>query len=109
MQEPQSLCRQIGSQLGNPGKVATRAVEACNQTRPDRIGTDHEYNGNSCRRGLGRADGSLIERRDNQRHLLSDQLSGEHFHSSFAVVGKAVLERNVLALDEARLSQASMK
>ena len=109
MQEPQSLCRQITTQLGDPSEVAARAVETRNQTPSDGIGAAHEHNGNSCRRGLGRADRSLIGSRYNQRHLLLDQFGGKRLRSFIAIFGKTVLDRNVLALYEARFSQASMK
>ena len=55
MQEPQSPGLQISTPLGNPSEVAARTVEACYQTRLDRIGAAHEHDWNGCCRHLGRA------------------------------------------------------
>ena len=79
-------------------------MEARHQTHLHGVSAAHEYDRDGLCRALGRERGGW-PRGEDHRDLAPDELSGKLRQSLCAAVGRAVLDRHVLALDEAlRLS-----
>jgi hypothetical protein len=76
------------------------------ETRPDWTGSPPATNtiGTDDGSGLGRGRRTLVA--DNHSHLALDQVRHETWQSTILVVRVAILDRNVLAFDEASLLQA---
>jgi hypothetical protein len=62
--QPEPFCSKFRAQIGHAGKIAARAVDACNQLGCHRIVVDCEYNwdrGGRCLGSVGRVEGTANE------------------------------------------------
>jgi hypothetical protein len=65
MKQPEALCIDVASQYGNAREIATRSIEARDETLPHRIGAAEEHDGN---RG-GQCLGGIIGARAGSDHV----------------------------------------
>ena len=108
-QEFQPLCRQLATEKIDPGQVAARPGEAGDKTEPDRVFAGDEDDGDrrGCRLGRQR-DGSTADRGDHG-DLPANQIGRQRRQPIDLILGPAVFDRHVLALDKARFLQALAK
>ena len=108
-QEFQPLCHQLGREKIDPRQVAARPGEARDQTEPDRVFGD-------ARRRWGSSwlppwpptpEGCLP--RDDHGDLPADQIGRQRRQPIELILGPAVFDRHVLALDIAGVLQALAK
>ena len=93
----------------DPCQVAARPGEAGDKTKPDRVFGDDEDDGD--RRGcrLGRERRSGTSGRDDHGDLSANQFGRQRRQSIDLILGPAVFDRHVLALDIAGVLQALAK
>ena len=89
-----------------PVSVAARPGEAGDKTEPDRVFSDDENDGDRRGRSLGREGRSGTAGRSDHGDLTANQVGRQRRQSIQLIVGPAILDRDVLALDEAGLLQA---
>ena len=108
-QEFQPLCRQLGSEKIDACQVAARPGEAGDKTKLDRVFGDDEDDGD--RRGcrLGRQRRSGTSGRDDHGDLPANQFGRQRRQPIDLVLGPAVFDRHVLALDIAGVFEALAK
>jgi hypothetical protein len=97
-QKRKSLHFQLGGKETHPGHVATRLVEACHQAEPHWIIAVSEDDRNRCRRGFGSQSGPVAATRDDQCHLLANQLSGHRWQLVILAFGKAIFDPHILTI-----------
>ena len=108
-QEFQPLCRQLSIEKIDPCQVAARPGEAGDKTKPDRVFGDDEDDGD--RRGcrLGRQRRSEVAGRGDHGDLPANQFGRQRRQPIDLILGPAVFDRHVLALDIAGVLQALAK
>ena len=108
-QEFQPLCHQLATEKIDPRQVAARPGEAGDKTEPDRVFGDDEDDGD--RRGcrLGRERRSGASGRGDHGDLSANQFGRQRRQSIDLILGPAVFDRHVLALDIAGVLQALAK
>src|SRR5262245_36670546 len=107
-QEFQPLCCQLGRENTDAGEVATRPGEARNKTNADRVITGYEDDWDCRRCRLGCEYGRCTDRSDHG-NLSANQIGRQLRQSIKLVLGPAVDDRDVLALDITGLFQALAK
>ena len=108
-QEFQPLCRQLDRENVDPRQVATRPGEAGDQTKLDRVFAGKEDDGDRCGRRFGRECGRNTSDRGDHGDLSPHQFRRQRRQPIDLIVGPAVFDDNVLALDEARVFQPLAK
>src|SRR5262249_43250647 len=106
VQEPKPLAHNAHCQISDTCRIAPRLVEASDQARFDRVhaGAEDNWNGRgqafeyACRISAGGSG--------DDRDATSDQISGPFRQPIVLIVGPAIFDRYVLALDKARIFQA---
>ena len=78
MQEPEALGGELHVHGDDTGDVAARLIEACNQTRLNRVTAEAEHDRNRRGRGFGRERRWRAAHRGDDKHLAADQI-GCHF------------------------------
>ena len=107
-QEFQPLRRQLRGEKIDTRQIATRPSEAGDKTEPDRVFGHHENDGDRRRRlGCGHRRGRST--RHDHGDASADQVGCQHRQSIDLIVGPAVFDRHVLALDIADVLQALAK
>ena len=108
-QQLQPLCRQLSVEKIDTCQVAARPGEAGDKTKPDRVVADDEDDGD--RRGcrLGRERRSGASGRGDHGDLPANQFGRQRRQSIELILGPAVFDRHVLALDIAGVFQALAK
>jgi hypothetical protein len=104
MQQPQLLGRQISSGKHHAGDVAARPAEAGHQACSDRIEAGGENDWNRRRRCLDSRYRNAV--RHDHVHLAADEFCRHPRNPVILIVGPAILDGDVLALDESGLVQA---
>src|SRR4029450_9750313 len=107
-QEFQPLCGQLTSENIDPRQVAFRSGKARHKTEPERVfpGEEHDGDRRGCRLGSGRR--SIVGRGD-YGALSADQFGRQLRQSIELILGPAVFDRPVPALDVAAILQALAK
>src|SRR5262245_8766891 len=107
-QEFQPLCGQLTSENIDPRQVAFRSGKAGHKTEPDWVfaGEEHDGNRSGCRLGSDRR--SIVGRGD-YGDLSADQFGRQLRQSIELILGPAVFDRHVPALDVAAILQALAK
>jgi hypothetical protein len=105
-QKLQPLCHQFASEKVDTCRVAARPREACHKTEPYRVFADAEDDGDRRRCSLGRERHSEASARGNHRDLSANQLGRQHRQPIEFVLGPAVFDGHVLALDIAGVLEA---
>ena len=108
-QEFEPLRYQFAEQEIDTGQVAPRSGEAGHQSKLDGIFGDQEHDRNDGGRGLGCDGWSGATMRGDERDPLANQLGRQCRQAVELVLGPAVFDRDVLALDKARLLEALAK
>ena len=105
-QKSQALGRQLGVEKVDPREIAARPGEARHQTKLDRIFANDEDDRDfrSCR--LGRSRRRRPSGRSDHRSLAANQFGHKRRQSIDLILGPAVFDCDVLALDIARVFQA---
>jgi hypothetical protein len=108
-QESQSLCGQLANEKVDACQVAARPGEAGHKTEPDRVFAYDEDDGDrrGCRLGRERHSGASV--RGDHHDLPANQLGRQRRQPVKLVLGPAVFNRHVLALDIAGVFQALAK
>jgi hypothetical protein len=105
------LAETLGSHIdrgeGHAGDVAARPIEIGNQARSNRIVADYEDDRCRARCRLGGLRRSAVA--DDHRHPTPHQVCRQLRQPILLPVRPAVLHRDILAIDEARLLQALLK
>jgi hypothetical protein len=101
MQQFQPFGRQRCGEESEAGDVAARPVQALHEAGARRIAAADEHVGG---RGHGGPHRKMIA--DDHRHVPAHQVGRQRRQPIEIVVGIALLNRHVLALDKARLGQA---
>jgi hypothetical protein len=102
VQQLDPLGRQLrAAEEGHPGEVSTRPLEARDQARLDGVPAGHEHDRHRRGSGLGRDRRALVAH--DHGDLALDQVRHEAGEPAVLVVRVAVLDCDVLALDEAAL------
>jgi hypothetical protein len=104
VQQPQLLRYQICNGENHAGHVAARPAEAGDHTHSDRIGAGNEDDRNRPGRHLDRHHGIAV--RDDYPCLANDKIGRQPWQPIAPIVRPAILDRDVLTLDEASLVQA---
>ncbi len=99
-QQPQSLGCELGVQRGDTGDVAARPAQAVDQTERDRVGAGGEHDRNARRRRLGDDRRRCTARRRDHADLPADQIGRHRRQILIPARGPAILDGDVLALDE---------
>ncbi len=107
-QQFQALRNYLGPEDVPSRRVASRPVEACDETQLHRVTAGGEHDRNGCGRLLRRPCRGRPGR-DQQRRRKRDQLGRERRQTIEASLGESVLDRNIPADDEARLFQSVQK
>jgi hypothetical protein len=107
-QEFQPFCHHLTHENIDAGQVASRPGEASHKAKPDRVFADREDDGD--RRGcrLGRQSDMITDSGDHG-DLAVDQIGHQLRHPIDLILGPAVGNRHVLALDVAGLLQTLAK
>ena len=108
-QHPEPLGGNIGVDRGDAGDVAAGPVEAGDKAEFDRIAAGGEHHRNGSGGVLGRHRGGGAAGGGDQRHLAADQLGGEVRQPLVVPVGPAIVDGDVVAVDETGLAQAFEK
>ena len=103
-QQLQSLRPQHAAEKAHAGDVAARPVEAGDQALLDRVAAAPEDDRH--RRGCGLGGERRIVVPDDHGHRPAEQIGHQGRQSISLIVRRAILDRDVLALDEARVLQA---
>src|SRR5262249_19241801 len=107
-QEFKPLCGQLTTEKIDPCQVAARPREARDQAQPDRVLGDDKDDGNCRGGGLGGKRGGRAHGGDRDRPV-TNQLVCQLRQSIELILGPAVFDRHVLALDVAYILQALAK
>ena len=107
MQQPQPLCHHLGGEEIDSGRVAAGPGEAGDQTELDRVLGDAEGNRNGRGRRLGRECRCRAPRHRDEAHLPANQIGHQGRKPIELVVGRAGVDRHVLALDVADFGEAA--
>src|SRR5262245_29773949 len=83
------------------GRIAVGSGEAGNEPSLDRIAAAVEHYGDRCRRSLGSSSGRFAADRDDDGDLAANEIGSQRRHSLVVALGPAVLDRDIVALDEA--------
>ena len=104
-QELQPLCRQLATEKIDTCQVAARPGEAGDETKPDRVFADEEDDGDrrGCRLGRERRRVPPVAAITATR---ANQIGRQRRQPIDLVVGPAVFDRHILALDVASVFQA---
>src|SRR5262249_20144343 len=102
-QEPKLLCSKVHRDEADTGDVAARPVEVGDEAIPDRVAPGHKDDRHRCHCGLGCERSRGIA--DDQGYLLAKKVRHQKRYPSL-ILGRAELDRDVLALDEACFRQA---
>ena len=101
-QELEPLGRKLRGDEGDTRDVAARPVEAGDEAELDRIGAEREDDGYRRGRRLGRERRPGAAAGNNHRYLAANQIGRQRRQPIRFVVGPAVFDRDVLALDDSR-------
>ena len=107
-QQLQPLCRQFETQQIDAGQIAPWARQTGNETKLDRVFGDKEHDGNRRCCTFGRQRRGKACGRGNDRDLPANQI-GRQLRQAIDLLGPAVVDRHVLALDIAGLFKALAK
>ena len=99
------LGHQIAGEHGDAGDVAARSVEAGDEARLHRIAGGHHNDGNCGGPGFG-CGGWNVAERSNHPNAQADKIGHQHRQPIMLIVRPAILDCDVLALDETSLVQA---
>ena len=102
----QSLGHQLGENESNAGQISAWAAQACNKTKLDWIDGNGEHDWNS-RGGLFSGERRIKRTGFNQVHFPSDELACQGGQSIVLGIRPAVLNVDVVAVDEASLPEAA--
>ena len=102
VQEFQPLCHQLTSEKINPCQVAARSSETGDQTKHDRVSACDENNGDRRCRRLGHQKHFITSGGDHG-DLAANQIGRQLRQPINLILGEAVCDCHVLALDIARL------
>src|SRR5262245_20050521 len=105
-QEFQSLLGQLDNKKVDPCQVAARPGEAGHKTELNRVFADDESDWDRCGGRLGRKRHSDASARGDYRDLSANQFGSQHREPIELILGPAVYDRHVLALDVAGVLQA---
>jgi hypothetical protein len=100
VQQRQSFGHQLGSEEVEPGDISIWPMEARQQTHLHGVPAAHEYDRDGLCRTLGR-ERCGWPRSEDHCDLTPDEFSGKLWQFLRATLGRAVLDRHVLPLDEA--------
>ena len=101
MQQPQALLRQFRGEDVDTGRIAVGTGEAGDEPRLDGIAGAVEHDGDRCSRSLDRSSGRFAADRDDDGDLAANEIGGQRGYSLVLALGPAVLDRDIVALDEA--------
>ena len=101
----QPLCGQFTCEPIDACQVTVRPGEADDKTKPDRIfgGAEDDGNLRGCRLGRERGGGDAC---NDHCDLSANQFGRQHRETIALIVGPAILDGHILALDKARVFQA---
>ena len=105
-QQLQALRLQCRGQNADPRRVSAGPVHAGHEAQFDRIAPGSEDDRDGCSRRLGRPRRRSAAGGSDHSHPMADQLGRQCRQSIVLAIGRAVLNRNVLALNIARLFQS---
>jgi hypothetical protein len=108
-QKSQPLRRQFTNKKIAARRVATRAGEARNKTKLDRIVADTEHDWDRRRGRLGCQRRRSATRHGYHPHLPADQVGCQCWQSVVSAIRRAVINRNIPAFDVACLAKAKPK
>jgi hypothetical protein len=97
---------ELGRKEDDARDIGTGSIEACHEAAGDRIGAEDKKNGD-CRSGRFCLPCRLVCRNDG--HLSPNQLADETRHTITMILGIAIFNCDVLALDKSRLSETLAK
>ena len=103
-QECQPLPRNLGWKKVDSSQIATRSGKACHKAQPDRVLGNEKGNGDCSGRRLGRECGRRTECGDHCDAAVN-QIGRQRRQPLKIVVGPAILDCHVLALDKPHLFQ----
>src|SRR5262249_46400905 len=86
-----------------PGRIASGAGDARNETKLYRVLTDAEDDRDRRGSGLGRARAGRAARHRDHRHPTADQIGRQFLHPIVLTLRPAIFDRNVLTFHKARL------
>src|SRR5262249_52596040 len=89
--------------------IAAGTVEAGDKSILDRVAADHEYDRNRRRCSLGRKRRDRVAGRSDHGHLATHKIGRKRRQTIVVTLGKAILDRHCLALDEASFFQPLAK
>ena len=89
-------------------RIAARPREAGDKTKPDRVAGNREDDGNGGGCRLGRQSRSGRDRDDNG-DLAANQFGRQQRQPIYLILGPAVLDRHIFALDMAAVLEALAK
>src|SRR5262249_20775161 len=105
-EEAQPVGLEVENKRAYARDVAAGAIEAGDETAPDRVGASHVDDRYSRGRSLGRQCRYLAAWCNNDRHLSTHEIGGERGQLIVLSVGPAIVQGGVLALEESGIFQA---
>jgi len=106
MQEPQPLGRNLRVKKIDAGQVAARPGETGDKTKPNRVFTDTEDNGNRCGRSFGRERTRRVGGRGDHGRSPADQIGHQRRQATVLTLQPVVFDRHVLSFDVAGFVEA---
>jgi hypothetical protein len=101
VQEPKPLAHNAHCQISDTGRIAPRLVEASDQARFDRVHACAEDDRNGRSQGFYHACRVRAGGSGDDRNTTSNQIGGQFRKPIKLIVGPAIFDRDVTALDEA--------
>src|SRR5262249_25373089 len=102
MQELQTLCRHFSVEKIVAGRIAARPCEAGNETQPDWVFTDAEYNGDRCCCRFGRLGSVVVASRCGYHsNSTANKVRHERRQVVKLTLQPMILHRHILAIDPA--------
>src|SRR5262245_3192481 len=102
MQQREPFGDHLGAEKIYPGRIASGAGDARNETKLDRILTDAEDDRDRRGSGLSRACAGRAARHRDHRHPTTDQIGRQFLHPIVLTLRPAILDRDVLTFHKAR-------
>src|SRR5262249_31343452 len=108
-QELEALGGDLGKEKVDAGEISAGVIEAVNEADLHWVGALHEDDRDRAGRLLGRERGQRALERHDHRYLTADQFGYQAWQSIVVTFAPAVLEGDVLAIDEAGSGQPLVK
>src|SRR5262249_13615763 len=105
-EEAQPVGLEVENKRAYARDVAAGAIEAGDETAPDRVGASHVDDRYSRGRRLGRQCRYLAAWCNNDRHLSTHEIGGERGQLIVLSVGPAIVQGDVSTLEESDIFQA---